>query len=217
MLCDEARQEPQHESLQSGAGPACWLWDCLRRSGASGFLLPLSGGADSASVAAIVGSMCQQLVLAIQVRRVPAANKGPVAVAVSLASRRRVPCVLHAVDIASSGQEGDADVERDVRRVAQLGCQEPLEDPSHIAHAILTTVYMGTVNSSSVTRDRASSLAKEIGADHLQVKVDAVVDAMAKLFAVVTGRTPQFKVRRTREAQNGSHPWKLPGRRVDRV
>ncbi|KAJ8527043.1 hypothetical protein K7X08_029520 [Anisodus acutangulus] len=43
-------------------GPACWLWDYLRRSGASGFLLPLSGGADSSSVAAIVGSMCQLVV-----------------------------------------------------------------------------------------------------------------------------------------------------------
>lgn len=40
-------------------GPACWLWDYLRRSGASGFLLPLSGGADSSSTAAIVGCMCQ--------------------------------------------------------------------------------------------------------------------------------------------------------------
>lgn len=40
-------------------GPACWLWDYLRRSGASGYLLPLSGGADSSAVAAIVGCMCQ--------------------------------------------------------------------------------------------------------------------------------------------------------------
>ena len=51
-------------------GPACWLWDYLKRSGASGFLLPLSGGADSASVAAIVGSMCQQVVQAIEVQSV---------------------------------------------------------------------------------------------------------------------------------------------------
>lgn len=35
-------------------GPACWMWDYLRRSGASGFLLPLSGGADSSS-----GEYCQ--------------------------------------------------------------------------------------------------------------------------------------------------------------
>jgi NAD+ synthase (glutamine-hydrolysing) len=42
-------------------GPACWLWDYLRRSGAAGFFLPLSGGADSSSVAAIVGAMCQMV------------------------------------------------------------------------------------------------------------------------------------------------------------
>lgn len=40
-------------------GPACWLWDYLRRSGMGGFFVPLSGGADSSAVVAIVGSMCQ--------------------------------------------------------------------------------------------------------------------------------------------------------------
>ena len=39
-------------------GPACWLWDYLRRSNMAGFLLPLSGGIDSSSTAVIVGSMC---------------------------------------------------------------------------------------------------------------------------------------------------------------
>ena len=38
-------------------GPPLWLWDYLRRSGGRGFFLPLSGGADSASVAAMIGSM----------------------------------------------------------------------------------------------------------------------------------------------------------------
>ena len=42
-----------------GYGPACWMRDYLRRSGAAGFFLPLSGGADSSSTAAIVGIMCQ--------------------------------------------------------------------------------------------------------------------------------------------------------------
>eukprot|EP00192_Tetraselmis_astigmatica_P007759 CAMPEP_0117672142 /NCGR_PEP_ID=MMETSP0804-20121206/13736_1 /TAXON_ID=1074897 /ORGANISM="Tetraselmis astigmatica, Strain CCMP880" /LENGTH=695 /DNA_ID=CAMNT_0005480703 /DNA_START=32 /DNA_END=2119 /DNA_ORIENTATION=- len=46
-------------------GPACWLWDYMRRSGASGYLLPLSGGADSSSTAAITGCMCQLAVKAI--------------------------------------------------------------------------------------------------------------------------------------------------------
>ena len=46
-----------------GLGPACYLWDYLRRSGGGGYFLPLSGGADSSSTAAIVGLMCQQVLL----------------------------------------------------------------------------------------------------------------------------------------------------------
>ena len=37
---------------------SCWLFDYIRRSGAGGFLLPLSGGADSAAVCTIVYNMC---------------------------------------------------------------------------------------------------------------------------------------------------------------
>jgi len=40
-------------------GPALWMWDYLRRSGGRGFFLPLSGGADSGAVAALVASMCR--------------------------------------------------------------------------------------------------------------------------------------------------------------
>lgn len=39
-------------------GPACWLWDYLRRSKQAGFFLPLSGGIDSSATACIVSSMC---------------------------------------------------------------------------------------------------------------------------------------------------------------
>jgi NAD+ synthase (glutamine-hydrolysing) len=45
-------------------GPACWLWNYLRRLGAGGFFLPLSGGADSAATCAIVGIMCDLVVRA---------------------------------------------------------------------------------------------------------------------------------------------------------
>ncbi|XP_071329020.1 glutamine-dependent NAD(+) synthetase-like isoform X2 [Trachinotus anak] len=47
-------------------GPACWLWDYLRRSGQAGFLLPLSGGVDSSSTACIVHSMCVLLCRAVE-------------------------------------------------------------------------------------------------------------------------------------------------------
>lgn len=44
-------------------GPACWLWDYLRRCGGiSGFFLPLSGGIDSCATATIVHSMCRLVV-----------------------------------------------------------------------------------------------------------------------------------------------------------
>ena len=46
---------PEEEIL---LGPACWLWDYLRRSGQGGFFLPLSGGVDSSSTASLVYSMC---------------------------------------------------------------------------------------------------------------------------------------------------------------
>ena len=46
-------------------GPACWLWDYLRRSEAAGYFIPLSGGSDSGAVATIVGSMCQLVAKAV--------------------------------------------------------------------------------------------------------------------------------------------------------
>jgi len=46
-------------------GPACWLWDYLRRSGSSGYFVPISGGADSSSTVALVGSMCQLVVKSV--------------------------------------------------------------------------------------------------------------------------------------------------------
>ena len=54
---------PEEEIL---LGPACWLWDYLRRSGQGGYFLPLSGGADSASTAIIVYSMCNIVVESVR-------------------------------------------------------------------------------------------------------------------------------------------------------
>ena len=45
------------KAAETGLAPACYMWDYLRRSDASGFFLPLSGGADSGAVAAIVYEM----------------------------------------------------------------------------------------------------------------------------------------------------------------
>ncbi len=43
----------------SRLGPACWLWDYLRRSRTQGYFIPLSGGIDSCATSVIVYSMCR--------------------------------------------------------------------------------------------------------------------------------------------------------------
>ncbi len=47
-------------------GPACWMWDYLRRSCQGGFFLPLSGGVDSSSTATLVYSMCKLVTEAVE-------------------------------------------------------------------------------------------------------------------------------------------------------
>lgn len=53
---------PEEQAL---SGPACWLWDFLRRSGRRGLLLPLEGDVDSSLTAAIVVRMCRLVVEAV--------------------------------------------------------------------------------------------------------------------------------------------------------
>lgn len=159
--------EPRYHSPEEeiALGPAAWLWDYLRRCGASGFLLPLSGGADSSSTAAIVGSMCQMVVRAIQA--------------------------------------GDEAVLADARRVGRYGADDAVKDPRELAGRLFTTVYMGSVNSSKETRDRAALLASQVGSYHMNVDIDSVVSALLSLFVAVTGKTPRFR------ADGGSPPENL--------
>jgi NAD+ synthase (glutamine-hydrolysing) len=47
-------------------GPACFLWDYLRRSRQAGYFIPLSGGIDSCATSCIVFSMCKLVYAEIQ-------------------------------------------------------------------------------------------------------------------------------------------------------
>ena len=156
-------------------GPACWLWDYLRRSGAKGYFLPLSGGADSAATATIVGSMCH---------------------------------LVHRACV-----EGDRTVLADVTRLLSLPPLPPPSDsdskptassslpstfpdsfsPSYIANGIFYTCYLATSNSSTTTRDHAAALAKDIGANHLNVNIDAVVSAITTLLSTTLRYTLRYK------------------------
>lgn len=58
----ETRYHTPEEEI--ALGPACWLWDYLRRSRTQGYFIPLSGGIDSCATSVIVFSMCRLVVKA---------------------------------------------------------------------------------------------------------------------------------------------------------
>jgi NAD+ synthase (glutamine-hydrolysing) len=148
-------------------GPACWLWDYLRRSGASGFFLPLSGGADSSSVATIVSAMCHLVYNEIQ--KETTNNQSTV-----LSDCRRI-C-------------GKLNDEQD-----KLWVPSSAQD---ICHHVLHTTYMGTTqNSSTLTKSRAQRLASAIGSYHVAIVIDDIVAAILKVFSsIVGGSMPKFTV-----------------------
>ena len=162
-------------------GPACWLWDYLRRSGACGFLLPLSGGADSATTCALVGIMCKLVH--------EACRGGDVKV---LADLRRV--------MGHTAQRR-AQLQKDIvmLRAGESVClgytlakAEALlaavdekyvpNSPKEIACRIMHTAYLGTRNSSAETQSRARRIAEQIGTFHMDCEIDPIVEGLLKTY-----------------------------------
>ncbi|KAM0749771.1 glutamine-dependent NAD synthetase with GAT domain-containing protein [Meredithblackwellia eburnea MCA 4105] len=146
-------------------GPACWLWDYLRRSRTQGYFVPLSGGIDSCATATIVYSMC--------------------------------------ILVVKAATEGNQQVIEDARRIAGVKDETYVPvDPREYCGRIFHTCYMGTENSSIETRKRAKDLADAIGSYHVDLNMDTIVSSIRNLFAVVTGRTPQFRLMGGSNAEN---------------
>jgi len=61
ILHEKVEDISNKEIVEICEASACWLWDYLKRSGANGFMLPLSGGADSAVVSLLVKIMCDKV------------------------------------------------------------------------------------------------------------------------------------------------------------
>ncbi|KAI9768006.1 MAG: glutamine-dependent NAD(+) synthetase [Geoglossum simile] len=141
-------------------GPACWMWDYLRRSQQAGFFLPLSGGIDSCATAVIVHSMTR----------------------------------LVYKDII---EDKNPQVLKDLLRIVGEPSNSTWRpgSPADIASRLFHTAYFGMAeNSSPATRNRAKGLAKDLGAYHLDLNIDTVVNAMTTLFSTVTKYTPQYKL-----------------------
>lgn len=70
--------------------------------------------------------------------------------------------------ICSSVKRGNLQTLNDVRGVLKDSTYTPNE-PSELCKKLFVTCYMGTENSSVFTRDRAKSLANDIGSYHLGI------------------------------------------------
>ena len=64
---------------------------------------------------------------------------------------------------------------------------EEVTDAQELAKRVITSVFMGTVNSSVDTRARSKQLAAEIGCAHVDANIDGAVAAMVALFSTITG------------------------------
>ncbi|XP_055388575.1 uncharacterized protein LOC129617270, partial [Condylostylus longicornis] len=164
--------EPMQEIA---SGPSCWLWDYLRRSGASGFFVPLSGGADSAAVVTIVGAMAQEVCTAME-----AGDE----------------CQCHFTSSSYLSVFLIQFVISEVERVTRMSREKEgfPKQPAALCNILLHTCFMGSTNSSSSTRQAATALAEEIGAFHFSIAIDSVVSAFLSVFQLVAGRIPKYSL-----------------------
>ncbi|KAL7006862.1 glutamine-dependent NAD(+) synthetase [Cystobasidiomycetes sp. EMM_F5] len=167
-------------------GPACWMWDYLRRCRAQGYFVPLSGGIDSCATAVITYSMCVQVAKA------------------SEAGSKFERVYNGWSEQAHPTLRTDKQVIADARRMTgePEGSDYLPTDAREFCGRIFHTCYMGTENSSAETRKRAKDLANAIGAYHTDLNMDAVVTAIRDLFAFVTNKKPRFKVHGGTGAEN---------------
>lgn len=162
-------------------GPACWLWDYMRRSGASGYLLPLSGGADSAASASIVRVMCG---LAID-----ALVKGDQNVTEVV---KRIMSVEEIHEIYPNLLDSNSNIVTIVEDAgSNISMKKKLADK--LCSYILHTVYIATENSSLTTRSRAERLSAAIGGYHHSVNINSIIEALISVFSNIFGRKPQFE------------------------
>ena len=94
---------------------------------------------------------------------------------------------------------GDEQVLKDVRKVTRLGDDYVPTDPRQLCGLLLHTCYMGTANSSAVTRERAASLADELGAHHTPSIIDPMIRGVMQVFKELTKKEPRYK------SEGGTH------------
>jgi NAD+ synthase (glutamine-hydrolysing) len=142
------------------------LFDYLRKSRTQGFVVSLSGGADSSAIAVLVHLMVQ------------------------LGSRElTLPRMRHKLAYLQRIDESNLS-DRATRRMEMTAQHSGVQDaPSkNLVHRLLTCVYQSTRNSSDTTKASARMIAEAIGAEFFHWSVDIIVDLYTDTVAQVIGR-----------------------------
>lgn len=121
------------------------LYDYLRKSFSRGFVISLSGGADSAAVTCLCFLMIK-------------------------------------LGIENIGLEAFK------AKLSHISGIESLDDPQEIAHALITTAYQGTENSSETTRNAAAQLAQALNTTHYELDIDPTYKSYVKMIEGGLGR-----------------------------
>jgi NAD+ synthase (glutamine-hydrolysing) len=103
--------------------------------------------------------------------------------------------------VISALEAGDKATLADLRRVTGMADFTPTK-PEEILSVLLTTCYMGTVNSSDETRSRAKRLAERLGSFHYDASIDEAVSAYMSIVKSTLNFTPRYGVEGGSHAEN---------------
>lgn len=202
----EPKKYSENEEL--ALAPACWLWDYLRRSGASGYFVPLSGGADSSCVVTMVGLLTRLIYEEIQKEK----NYFKTQSEMNEEKRKEFE-VQHKnsnnniVYYIKQSKQNHSVIEShknysfvlaELQRILRSPNFEP-KSPQEICNLLLVTCFMGSPYSSVETRRNAQNLADEIGSYHINFDISEIIGVLKKCFVQTFGKEPKFL------SEGGSH------------
>lgn len=78
-------------------------------------------------------------------------------------------------------------------RLSYIPALQHATDADSATRVLLTTLYQGTVNSSTTTRNAAATIAATVGAKHLSIEMDAFVEGYTKAVGTALGRMPTWE------------------------
>ena len=135
------------------------LFDYLRKSRAQGFVVSLSGGADSSAVAVMVHLMVQLGGRELTLQRL----------------MEKLPHLRPAGELDSTPRTGQRNEEHDIAS-------------KYAVHRLLACVYQSTRNSGEVTQAASRLIAEAIGSEFFHWNIDTMVDLYTHTIAQAVGR-----------------------------